>query len=125
MSPSCTPSHLCSHHIATIIIATSSQDPHYWGFPWSGLGRFLLSQQQWLRVRAVGRAQDISCPQQVLLFGDSLSTGAVAALGGSGPEVTLCCCCPVLCLWRQTPVEALVPQVRFGLPLLPFLVLLV
>ena len=35
----------------------------------------------------------------------------------------LCCCCPVLCLWRQTPVEALVPQVRFGLPLLPFLVL--
>lgn len=80
MSPSCTPSHLCSHHIATIIIATSSQDPHYWGFPWSGLGRFLLSQQQWLRVRVVGRAQDISCPQQALLFG--------------GLTVDRGCCCP-------------------------------
>lgn len=58
-------------------------------------------------------------------WGTQHRQGMLLSWGGSGPRVTLCCCLPISCLWRETPAEALVPQVRFGLSLLPFLVLLV
>lgn len=58
-------------------------------------------------------------------WGTQHRQGMLLSWGGSGPRVTLCCCLPISCLWRETPAEALVPQVRFGLSVLAFLVLLV